>query len=114
MGRKAVIFKYDFANSSSFTPYIGGGVGIAHASFDASGTTILGAFNSDDSDNTFAYQLGAGVAYDIAPQLALTADYRWLDTAHAGFDATLGGTPVSFDAGDYRAHEVKLGVRYSF
>ena len=49
---------YDFNNSSSFSPYIGAGAGVAFVNLP---TYIL---NTDKSvDNKFAYQLMAGVAY---------------------------------------------------
>lgn len=90
---------YDFANDSAFTPYIGGGLGVAHGSAKA---TALGV-TVKESDSALVWQAGAGVGYALNDQVALTADYRYLDTS-------------TFDdiGADYRAHEVRAGVRYSF
>lgn len=90
---------YDFANSSFFTPYLGGGIGWSTGEAKLSGPG--GSFSFDD--NAFAYQLGGGVAHSLTEKLALTADYRFLDTSNFG------------DIGsDYKAHEIRGGVRYSF
>lgn len=90
---------YDFANSTAFTPYLGGGIGFAHGSLTATGP----GGTAKVSDNALAWQLGGGMAYNVTANVALTADYRYLDTAE--FD----------DIGDdYRAHEIRAGVRYSF
>jgi opacity protein-like surface antigen len=102
---------YDFANSTAFTPYIGGGLGMMRGSakigFAGSPTTI------DDSDTVFAWQLGAGLAYNVTQNIAVTADYRYIETNNFNFDVK-NGLVSTFDAGDYRAHEVRAGLRYSF
>ena len=89
---------YDWANTSKFTPYVGGGIGIAHNELKG---TAFGTY-FDDKDYAFAYQAGAGVAYNLCPHFDLTADYRFVDTS-------------KFENGeDLKAHEVLAGVRYSF
>lgn len=92
---------YDFKNDTRFTPYVGGGIGMARSSVDS----VVG----DDSDHAFAYQLGGGVSYAMTPNFALTADYRWFDTS--SFDYTIAGVSTSED---YSSHEVRAGVRYTF
>jgi opacity protein-like surface antigen len=89
---------YDLVNSSKFTPYVGGGVGIAHG--ELKGTTG-GAF-FDDKDYAFVYQAGAGVAYALNDKIDLTADYRFIDTSNFNFGE------------DYKAHDVRAGLRYNF
>ena len=90
---------YDWANTSKFTPYVGGGIGIAH---NENKGTFLGTYVTT-KDYAFAYQVGGGVAYALCPHFDLTADYRFIDTSN--FDDT---------SDDYKAHEVLAGVRYSF
>ena len=92
---------YDFHNQSDFTPYVGGGIGFAYGKAEAVEPTTPLAI--DESDVTFAYQLGAGVAYNIQPAIALTTDYRFIDTA-----------TFSDIGDDYSAHEIRVGVRYDF
>lgn len=91
---------YDFANTTKFTPYVGGGVGVAHNQTKAQNLG-LGVY-SDNKDYALAYQLGGGVAYELCKNLDLTADYRFLDTNKFK------------NVGDFKAHEVSAGVRYSF
>ena len=59
-------------------PYIGGGLGFARVSVND--LSILGIPSTDDDDSVFAYQLGAGAAWEIDPNLAVTFDYRWFAT----------------------------------
>ena len=66
----------------------------------------------DDSEWVLAYQLGAGLAYQLSPGLDVTAEYRYFRTE----DATLkldDNTPGDADL-EYRDHSVVLGLRYSF
>lgn len=90
---------WDFKNSSRFTPYVGGGLGWAENELRDAGY--------QDDDSAFVYQLGAGVSYNINDRWAVTADYRWVDTSD--FDH---GGPVG--SNDYRANEVRGGLRYTF
>jgi opacity protein-like surface antigen len=90
---------YDFKNSTPFTPYVGGGIGWAYQNVNNVGF--------DDSDSAFVYQLGAGVSYNLTPNAALTADYRWIDTGNFNHGGGIGDD-------DYSAHEVRGGVRYTF
>ena len=92
---------YDFKNVTAFTPYLGGGVGVARAK--AIGNVPLIGFTTSSQDNAFAYQLGAGVSYALCKNMDLTADYRYINTN-------------SFDdiGDDYKASEFRGGVRYNF
>jgi len=104
---------YDFANSTAVTPYLGGGIGFARGAAKIS--EPVSGLAVDDSDTAFTYQLGGGAAFALTQNVALTADYRYVDTAKFSYDASVGGTPIGkFDAGDYRAHEIRAGVRYTF
>ncbi len=90
---------YDFANNSFVTPYVGVGVGFAHGTLDITGP----GGSARESDNAFAWQGIAGLAYNVSQQIDLTADYRYLDTANFSDLGT-----------DYSAHEVRAGLRYNF
>ncbi len=56
-------------NSGNSHPYIGGGIGFAVASADASGTLTIdgetGSASVDDDDTAFAGQLFIGFDYDV-------------------------------------------------
>lgn len=54
----------DIPTGSVVTPYAGGGLGIAGYELDGEGKA------------RFAWQLGAGVAFDVSPGVSLSVDYR--------------------------------------
>ena len=70
---------YDINTQSSLTPHIGGGLGIARATVETGGLEF--------SDTVFAAQLIAGADYNVAPDLALTVDYRLFFTEDLGLGA---------------------------
>lgn len=99
---------YDFhSGNSPWTPYFGAGVGGAHVDADIS---VLGLQLVDDSAVVFAYQLMAGLGFNISPTTTLTMGYRYFATADPEFDDPTG-TP--FDS-EYQTHEFNLGVRVAF
>ncbi len=75
---------YDFQTGTNFVPFIGGGVGYAyqkwqHLALPATyGDVYSGTYGS------FAFDVGAGVAYNITqvPGLALTAQYSYTELTH--------------------------------
>lgn len=100
---------YDFVNDSSFTPYIGAGVGY--------GYTELA---TDDFDGAYEasgllYQFGAGVKFDVADNVALDLGYRYrvLSDANTTFDGEEigGGYEVKTNAVN---HIVQAGVTFGF
>lgn len=72
---------FDIPLGSSFTPYVGGGIGWADTSFDGTytcvggGNCVGGPF--DFSEDGFAWQLGAGVNFAISPNVQLGVGYRY-------------------------------------
>ncbi len=72
---------YDFDNDTVFTPYVGGGVGIANVT-----STLLIPGGASDSSSAWvpAGQLGAGVTIDLNDKSFLDLGYR--------FKATAGGS----------------------
>lgn len=106
----------DLPNSSMITPYVGGGIGAAHVVIDAStgrATPADGAYNFDDSDTVFAYQIGTGVAVTLPNGMELTLDYRYF---HAdGMDVAFTGDETgTAQSSDYKAHSAMVGVRIPF
>jgi OOP family OmpA-OmpF porin len=96
---------YDIRTGTSWTPYLG--VGVGGAMLDADGT--LGGARLNDTDTVFAYQGIAGVAYALNDALSIKADYRYLDTMDGKFKA--GTTKYE---GDYSAHSILVGFNYRF
>lgn len=112
---------YDIGTYGRFTPYVGAGIGFARnhvgsTNVSVSGTSV-GSVNSH-TDTSFAWQLSAGTAVDIAHNLKLDVGYRYLDMGDAktGDDLTVSGTPYTGATlkGNLRASEVMAGLRYSF
>ena len=86
---------FDFVNSSRFTPYISGGIGMANLDYKIT--------NWSDNDTVFAYQVGAGVAFAINKHFTIDLKYRFFATEE--LETTIG---------TFESHNVYLGVRYNF
>lgn len=98
---------YDINTGTAFTPYIGVGAGIAQVKLTANDTA--NNYRVSDTDWVFAYQGIAGVSYSLNNALAITADYRYFGTVDPKFKGPNGRVE-----GEYGAHSVMLGLRYSF
>lgn len=99
---------YDFSNDSGFTPYVGAGVGYGH-------TVVSGDLPADITASGLLYQLGAGVKFDVAENIALDLGYRYrvlsdADTESDGMAPPAGGS-VTTDAVN---HIVQAGVTFGF
>lgn len=103
---------YDFANDSPFTPYLGGGIGVARVDQDI---FTAGGASLDESDTGFAAQAIAGVSYAVSDRVSLTADVRYrriFDINTTSVMAAGGGTG-SF-SGDLETIAVNVGFRIMF
>jgi len=119
---------YDFVNDSEFTPYIGGGLGGAYAETTAKldlhvSDWVYPADGTQDEWN-FAWNLGAGVAYQISDTMAFDLGYRYSDFGALEIGSrkhhfytnpvTQEVTNLRFKTkADLSAHEVILGLRIS-
>jgi opacity protein-like surface antigen len=103
---------WDIPTGSPITPYIGGGVGFANVSVNDVELEVFGErFDlADDDDNVFAYQLAAGIAFDINPNLALDLGYRYFATDDPELEDEFGD---DFET-EYDSHNVSLGLRFIF
>ena len=93
---------YDFDTNTQFKPYIGAGVGY---------TKLKGSLKFDGEslgsmdDNTFTWQIGAGIGYDVNNNVTLEAGYRYIDYGDFKED------DVKLES---KAHEILAGVRDNF
>ncbi|GFH62849.1 MAG: outermembrane Hek-like protein [Candidatus Desulfovibrio kirbyi] len=105
---------WDFRNDTLFTPYVGAGLGVAfkYAGFDY--TTAGGdKFTVDDRFNSFAWNVGAGVAYSFAEQLTVDAGYRFVSLGNDSLTTHYGGQKYEVSSSPYN-NEFTLGLRFSF
>ena len=101
-----VNFTYDITNYAGWTPYIGGGLGIAYHRI----TDVVAPPDSSSGDEVdFAWNLHAGVSYDISAQTKLDFGYRYTELGRAR-----SGGPIPMFVDDLTAHEFKVGIRYHF
>ena len=104
---------YDIPVNFPLTPYVGAGVGyqwekLGHIT-DNYGDNLSGTGGS------FAYDVIAGVAYDIpqVPGLALTAEYRFMQLVQTHpFQIADAATATRMNFGQTSSHTFLLGVRY--
>jgi opacity protein-like surface antigen len=99
---------------SPFVPFVGGGVGLLYTTVSPSNGIL---FRMDGSATAFAWEVVGGVAWELSESLAVTLNYRYLDTAG---DQDLGiFSPVFFpqtfaEQIGLSSHTVTVGLRYSF
>ena len=112
---------YDFNTGSPWKPFVGGGLGLARISINDVSITSLTLLGvpiplaspvplADDDDWVFAYQVGAGLGFEVTPTTTISLGYRFFGSADPDF-TDLAGIP--FDA-EYRSHNIEIGLRISF
>lgn len=93
---------YDFKQVGTvFTPYVGGGVGVASADYTVAGQQY--------GDTVVAMQLGAGLMFNLSPDLAASVDYRLFGTEDLGLGAGSGLGRL-----EYINSSVLFGLRKTF
>lgn len=102
---------HDFETGTRFRPYLGGGVGFAWNDLDNYGIRAVPNV-LDDDDSGFAWQLIAGVGYDLTDNVVIAADYRYFST-NADVTSSAATGSQSNDV-DLDSHSVMLSVRYRF
>ena len=97
---------FDIPTQSPLRPYLGAGLGFAVAGVEEE--NIFGA-TSTDSDLVAAFQLMAGLGYDISPKATLTFGYRYFTTSDPGFNTAFGPFETEFTS-----HDFLFGARFRF
>ena len=89
-----------------YHPYLGAGLGWSIGSFKAAGPQ----FNPpvDENDSSFAWQILAGVNFEITPQWSADLAYRYFA---GSYSISSGATNFDLDA---KAHMLLIGVNYHF
>jgi OOP family OmpA-OmpF porin len=102
-----------------FRPYIGGGVGAGRIDLELTGNYNGNNYDIiDDSDWGFAFQVGGGVAFDVAPNIAIDVGYRYKRINNVDLDldedVTGGGGGDDSIEKDYISHNILVGLRFGF
>lgn len=97
---------YDFYMPGGLKPYVLAGIGFAEVSVDLS---YQGMKFIDDDDTVFAYQVGGGIAFTVAPNVDLFVDYRYFGTSDPSFTDVDGFTFKS----EIATHNISAGVRFT-
>jgi OOP family OmpA-OmpF porin len=103
---------YDF-NVGGVSPYIGGGIGWARTELDGNFGVVTpapGVLPLSFDDSGFAWQLGAGVNFDIAPNMKLGVGYRYFEGPDVTVTSPLVGL-VSRDVEDQN-HSVLVNLTF--
>ncbi|SDF86792.1 outer membrane protein [Desulfovibrio legallii] len=105
---------WDFHNDSAFTPYVGAGLGLAFNYVGYDFTDNNGnKFSADDRFTNFAWNVGAGVAYNFNENFAIDASYRFVGLGYNEVSATNGGRKYEIGNRPYN-NEFMVGLRFAF
>jgi opacity protein-like surface antigen len=92
------------------TPFIGGGVGVAHVTLDGDFGGPLAASAFEESATTYAVQVGVGAAVSVTEDVDLVARYRYFMTGDVEFIDGLGSTVT----GSLSTSIVDVGLKIAF
>lgn len=97
---------FDIPTNSPIRPYVGAGLGFALVGVEED---VFGVTDSD-SDLVGAFQLMAGLGFDINPRTTLTFGYRYFTTTDPTFRLAVSGP---FET-EYTSHDFLFGARFRF
>lgn len=106
---------YDFDLDSDWTPYVGAGIGYARVKASNSFSSAGEMDSFSKSSGNFAWNLTAGISYDVTEDFSLDASYRYMDygKAKANNDGGFGASAYRINSeSKVRANEINLGIRY--
>ena len=107
---------FDFNPEGTYHPYLGVGVGLARVDGSLAGwsagtipviPTPADYVVATGNDTPFAWQVMAGIGWELSERLTLDTEYRYFSAGGTDFDPG-----VSVDA--LAGHEAWIGLRYSF
>jgi opacity protein-like surface antigen len=104
---------WNFENSSSFTPYIGAGLGInrhkAESRLRNSLTQLTDNVYTERENFTWAIMLG--VSYPLTKDWNVAIDYRFADLGQIKIKRLSSGGRIT---ADYFTHDITIGINYFF
>ena len=96
---------FDIPTHSPLRPYVGAGLGFAVAGVEEERFGLT----STDSDLVGAFQLMAGIGFDISPRATFTFGYRYFTTTDPSFFTAFGPFETEFTS-----HDFLFGARFRF
>jgi opacity protein-like surface antigen len=96
---------YAIVQTGPVVPYVGAGVGVGHANYDASGSSV--------QDTGLVWQLRAGVGGDISPTLRWDLGYRYFNEPKFSESATSGSISGRAEIVTH-LHVLTVGLRQRF
>jgi opacity protein-like surface antigen len=101
---------YELDIGSGVKPYIGGGLGAGYATAD---TFFNGnIYGYGPGGVGFAYQVGAGVTFDVSDSMSVDVGYRYKNILGVDFDDN-DGSGV-YEDGDVSSHVLQAGLTFKF
>jgi opacity protein-like surface antigen len=101
----------DIPITDAFDLYLGGGVGFGVSEFRVK-QSPTGYRDTSNDDLNFAWQVGTGMAYDVAEWLTLDLGYRYVDFGQLDVNLAF---PLRGDYEmDLTSHDLILGVRINY
>lgn len=104
---------YDFHTETQYTPYVGLGLGMAYLKTKYNGYVGNARHSASSNDWNFAWNLGAGVAYNVSDTLALDLGYRYMDLGKGKVGSYNYGGLRGDPKVDLTSHTISLGLRFS-
>ncbi|MGU3495762.1 outer membrane protein [Xanthobacteraceae bacterium A53D] len=101
---------WDMITIGNLTPYVGAGAGFGITRFRFS--PLFGTAGWGESDVNFAWNATAGVGWAVTSNWTVDVNYRYVALGSPSF--AMPGTGVPFTVEGAEAHQVRLGVRYTF
>jgi opacity protein-like surface antigen len=102
----------DIPTQTAFTPYIGGGLGVGWATADVSYNGNISGYGSNASGGALAYQVGAGVKYNVSQNIDLDIGYRFKGLGKTNFNDR-DGTGF-YNQATLNSHNIQVGLTFSF
>lgn len=106
---------HDLTGTDVFTPYVGGGVGIAM--MDTDSLTTSGAASEPGTEvYNLSYSLQAGIGAKITDTLTLDFGYKFINMGQFEQDGGVsnGANSATTKFDDLLVHQFKAGIRYQF
>lgn len=115
---------FDLGTYWGLSPFVGGGVGVAHHMFEDVTDQGLGGYTggigiAGRKDKTdLAWAIHAGLGYAVSPNLKLELAYRYLNMGDADAGnvvcqpVSACGIQTNYKLKDLESHDIKIGMRW--